>query len=92
LSSGGTFLPTPLKIKKKYFDPLENLKKILPLQKFSFYNPPRKFQLGTPSEIQNFRPPSENLVNRGVWILNGMALAKNATIGPLAGIEPAATE
>jgi hypothetical protein len=72
---------TPWKI-KKYLAPSE----IFLLQ------PPRKFQLGTPSEIQNFRHPSENLVNSGVWILNGMALAKNATIGPLAGIEPAATE
>jgi hypothetical protein len=45
----------------------------VPLQKFSFYNTPQKFSTWHPLRNSEFQTPSENLVNRGVWILNGMA-------------------
>jgi hypothetical protein len=48
----------PLEIERTIFDPFGNFpQQVVPLQKCSFYDTLQKFQLGIPSEIQNFRPP-----------------------------------
>jgi hypothetical protein len=48
--------PHPPQNFKKYFDPLENLKKILPLQKLSFYNPLGNFNLAPPQKFRILDP------------------------------------
>jgi hypothetical protein len=55
---------TPWKFKKQ-FDPFRN---------FPFPTPLGNISTSDPSQIQKISDPSENLVNRGVCILNGMAL------------------
>jgi hypothetical protein len=47
------YLPPPPSRKfKKKFKPLGKLQKNVDLQKFSFHNPPWKFQLGTPQKFR----------------------------------------
>jgi hypothetical protein len=70
----GNLLTTPSEIfVNRYTFLLPPLQKNVDPSEIFLSQPPSEISTWHPSEIQNFRPPSENLVNRGVWILNGMA-------------------
>ena len=73
-----TFLLPTRKLKKNC-NPLENYKKMLTPSEIFLSQPPSEISTWHPLRNSEFQTPSENLVNRGVWILNGGPKVNNTS-------------
>ena len=63
----------PSEIKKKILTPWKITKNVDPSEIF-LSQPPSEISTWHPLRNSEFQTPSENVVSRGGWILNGMAL------------------